>query len=774
MATPVVWLPLNGDLRNIGTGTVVRTNTPQDTYTTGKMGLAVYSNAQAHFSCAELNGATTFSITWWLKIDSTINIGNWADIWSVQSTIDGTNRVIRDEFTNVNGNHQTLLHKDPTVGGSNTNGYMGIGMGGNALPKDQWVHFCITKNHTIVKSYVNGVYQASLNASSIEKSPQILTGVFLIGDTGSKAALLNDLRIYDCELSPKEVKEISQGLVLHYPLNGIGGMGGENLVPKSNNLITLTKPTSSDWDQKYSEYLVKTKLVLNETYTLSFDAWCSNEAASATIYFDLIPDHYNGSWDWITRTVTPTKQRFTVSATLVNNTNTIEDVHIRFLHSKSSAVNNIYIQNIKFERGSIATPWSPAPSDIAISTTNIPDCSGFGHDGMINGTLLYQSNLESRYNTQARIQGYSTNITAKQALAFKEYTLSIWIKMNTIPNNEVTAIALYNGANEGRTIINKQNSKTVFDFWVGGGSNYSSMQINATTAIVANKWYHLVGTKDSNNILRFYVNGMAEGGTITAPHSGVASRPQVGPIALNSNYNCDIVVADARIYATALSAADIAELYHTPASIDNSYRTHTYEYIEQGLTKVTKNGIIYSDEINETGVNYNLVTDPNFYFSYIPGTGTNSCAGNYIIDYSSCTQGDRLFSECDIEWSDFDTSNTNGTFGIWFQGSTYNVANATWEWTDQSGALALYNGSNTFTSLVLSSKNGKAHLTREFTLGSNFPNTRSKQHFGIRSDYSNGVGRVTIRNLKVYPAKYHGTPVHFGEEYITADEIIEI
>jgi len=30
---------------------------------------------------------------------------------------------------------------------------------------------------------------------------------------------LNDFRLYDTVLSPREVKEISKGLVLHYPLS---------------------------------------------------------------------------------------------------------------------------------------------------------------------------------------------------------------------------------------------------------------------------------------------------------------------------------------------------------------------------------------------------------------------------------------------------------------------------------------------------------------------------------------------------------------------------
>jgi len=48
---------------------------------------------------------------------------------------------------------------------------------------------------------------------------------------------INDFRIYDHALSPMEVKQISQGLILHYPLNR-NGWGQENLVLNSDTFAT--------------------------------------------------------------------------------------------------------------------------------------------------------------------------------------------------------------------------------------------------------------------------------------------------------------------------------------------------------------------------------------------------------------------------------------------------------------------------------------------------------------------------------------------------------
>ena len=38
--------------------------------------------------------------------------------------------------------------------------------------------------------------------------------------------------------------------------------------------------------------------------------------------------------------------------------------------------------------------------------------------------------------------------------------------------------------------------------------------------------------------------------------------------------------SDLRIYATALSDADIAELYHSAVIVDNTGKTYAYEYFE--------------------------------------------------------------------------------------------------------------------------------------------------------------------------------------------------
>jgi len=78
----------------------------------------------------------------------------------------------------------------------------------------------------MAKLYVNGIESYSKSATgSFSASNHFAIGARTNGTAGNTFAYaianggkLNDIRLYDHALSPREVKEISKGLVLHYPL----------------------------------------------------------------------------------------------------------------------------------------------------------------------------------------------------------------------------------------------------------------------------------------------------------------------------------------------------------------------------------------------------------------------------------------------------------------------------------------------------------------------------------------------------------------------------
>lgn len=135
----------------------------------------------------------------------------------------------------------------------------------------EWVHCCMTyqSSNNTVTIYINGVKCST-------SQPKNLTGLSgttaLIGKRSSETYLfegyLNDFRIYNTCLSPHQVKEISEGLVCHYPLGEVDGkIGGRNLIKngKGNVKAGFFKnfPTVTD---EYGEFTLKSKKHIKVLY----------------------------------------------------------------------------------------------------------------------------------------------------------------------------------------------------------------------------------------------------------------------------------------------------------------------------------------------------------------------------------------------------------------------------------------------------------------------------------------------------------------------------
>ena len=99
-------------------------------------------------------------------------------------------------------------------------------------------------------------------------------------------------------------------------------------------------------------------------------------------------------------------------------------------------------------------------------------------------------------------------------------------------------------------------------------------------------------TYNGTSIVR-YVDGISRSTTsITGSLTGANGSFLLGHYGPNTSYHAkEAYLADARIYATALSAEDILDLYHTPVNIDNLQNAHMFEAIEDDNIKIEKNGV---------------------------------------------------------------------------------------------------------------------------------------------------------------------------------------
>ena len=195
---------------------------------------------------------------------------------------------------------------------------------------------------------------------------------------------------------------------------------------------------------------------------------------------------------------------------------------------------------------------------------------------------------------------------------------------------------------------------------------------------------------------------------------------------------------------------------------------------------IYKNGIITSPEINESDA-MDIITGKGT-MTYVPTKdGTNSCMNSAAIrfDQTGITyDANTIFRVIvKVSWSGFDTSSTAGTFNMWWQGSNYEIASNSWKWAGSNHVCGALGNAYNLKNLVLSASSGSYVYDTTFSLPASWISNYAGSNIGFRADYSNGVGRITINDIKIILDKYSSSgsvKTHFGNDFIASREIVEI
>lgn len=283
-----VWLPLTKDLRNQGLSNIEVTNhgatfinTEADstrTVAAGKLGGCYSFDASTYLSENSYDWSNfnvqNFSLCCWYKEPSPIASGN-SQIIAI-----GTN-------SGWNNIRIGLLRRTstgcPLFTVSNGSSAIQYACSTTSFPLNTWVHICCTYDQGKMKIYLNGILNTSLTTSIIPvlNSSQHL-GVGAASNGAEKlTGYLNDVRIYDHCLSPKEVKEISKGLVLHYKMNG-AIENSENLAPLFSHSLEDITEDLADRDHYWCDYDVhaasSTYFNMKDYIQILEDGWVHIEA----------------------------------------------------------------------------------------------------------------------------------------------------------------------------------------------------------------------------------------------------------------------------------------------------------------------------------------------------------------------------------------------------------------------------------------------------------------------------------------------------------------
>ena len=584
-----VWLPLNGTLENKGISDVTVTSNGATVNNNGKIG-----------KCYSFNGSSNYLYTTYNFYNLTYSISAW--IYTTSSSV--TQTIICDR-TAVGSGFSTFL-----IGGK-----LRIDAGGNSLqwetnytyPVNTWFHLTITYDGTNVCYYINGEFKETkaqvINSSywgsvtSIGASQQNGSGYgnYLNGH-------LNDIRIYNHCLSAKEVKEISQGLVLHYRLDGWSGGAGENLLANSMPLNSLNgwSHAGTNWSNSIVDCdITSSGKCVRCTYTGTTQVsggihhppidWNSMEdgevytlsayiraSKSCTITFknEMMSSASSGTF---TPTITQSWQRYEVSGPI----NKAATYHSNIMYVVTSeAEQNMWIEAcmMKLEKGSTSTSWTLTPSEFGVDTTKITDSSGYGNDGTITGTLSTESDY-NRYEISSKFNDSRITTTANLTIHINDSTatLAAWVNLNSYHASERCMIIYSNGL---YLTVTNSGKVSIYAYGKSPAGYHDS-----TNTIPLNTWTHLAVVWTASSAL-IYINGVLDKTiSCSGAFTGLGDyRYQSIGQELNGNRSVTGNISDARIYSTALSADDILDLYHTSANIDNLGNLHGFEFCESNNT----------------------------------------------------------------------------------------------------------------------------------------------------------------------------------------------
>lgn len=606
-----VWLPLTKDLRQQGLSDVNVTNNGATFNANGKLGGCYQFGTAASGIGIPKDSMTSFSeasVSFWIKILS------WNTSYCTLFQAGTNNRNWSDYIFGVlrNGSGSTLCF---TIG--DTSSTTTSACQTSALNLNEWYHLVFTYKNKKMRIYLNGElhkeYTSSMNAD-FSKITKISLGR-ANDEQYQSNCLMNDVRIYDHCLSPMEVKEISKGLVLHYPLNR-NGWGQENLILNTQvltpNSSTTTKNCSlresavrqlridgfyeakctANW-QGLSTWANAQNLVVGQKYTYSFYFYTDGSAKSLSFY----PMMYNSSGTRDTSSTLP----ISVDGSTYQNgnarsfgsfSNTIPIRHyvtFEWNNTMASIISNggtielsiqIYgtfnngeygcIYAPKLEIGDKVTPWCPNSADTLADTMGLNsdieyDISGYCNNGTRTGTFSWTSDTP-KYSVSTQFNGTQyIRLPFSCGIISEAVSIAVWgYESNWNTSSAERLIGAATGGS-GWCIGDYGSENTLFAFYANGGYNTAIgfKQLSAG-------WHHFVITFDGLH-LNYYVDGQ--------PFSSKTfSTKQIA----TGNYNIEIgrhygggcnfkgSMNDVRIYATALSADDVKSLYQNSAYIDSN------------------------------------------------------------------------------------------------------------------------------------------------------------------------------------------------------------
>ena len=213
-----VWLPLNGNLNNQGLSNLTVTNNGATVDNNGKIGKCYNFGGGTYISFNRPlpNPCSSFTVCGWVKLSTGYAANYGLHLISFEASY-GRICISKDGLA-----VRVLLNYNGTTSAT------GSTATASSISANVWNHYAVTFDAGKINIYINGQLDNSYTISLSQVS--ISSSILKVGSYNAEPSkgCVNDFRLYDHALSPKEIEVLSRGLVCHYPLNNNGG-GQPNL-----------------------------------------------------------------------------------------------------------------------------------------------------------------------------------------------------------------------------------------------------------------------------------------------------------------------------------------------------------------------------------------------------------------------------------------------------------------------------------------------------------------------------------------------------------------
>lgn len=584
-----VWLTGNNSMNNQGLlGELTQTTAP--TYVDGKLGKAMSTGGYK----------MTAEQTEQVLNNESVSICFWIYINADDGTTDNRAMFFGNGGTGSNNNRKFSLFNYPTVNdfhwswmndGEGDNAVFAVGILSGVLPSYQWTHVAVTYQNPNGTVYINGEKVATFagvsNSSTFAYETQVIHN--------SSYLYWNDYRIYNHCISAKEVKEISKGLVCHYPLKSQYETGQVNKYSSDvaegwlTGGFTRTKLEGErgyNYKFSYTGTGGNTWVAMNAGSSFSFTAgkkyYYSCKVRCHSKNFNMALRASRSDNDWVTNmtyVLNPDGEwhEYVVSQTInstydrAGSTLTCNPI-LEFYTDNLSTSGYVYsadfdIKDVQVVESDCYVPFI----DNDMVSNVVSDCSGYGNNGTQVGMIAWSGD-SARYsgsydfNGTGYIKNNSFNLNAT------EITISFWVKIPKTITSQHFLFGTFNDWTSNGIGYWRETNNSKYEGILRSSAESSHVGL-ATPSLTADIWYHIVIVYTGTECI-LYVNG-TENKRVTYGKNGTIVNPvcYLGNSLFNgtpSSETDESSVSDFRVYATALSAEDIKSLYNVSASIDKT------------------------------------------------------------------------------------------------------------------------------------------------------------------------------------------------------------